>query len=216
MTHPIHIILDYGHGENCPGKYSPGGSFYEWQFTRQLGREIAARLRAMGYYVHETWTADHEPLSTPGRTCTAAELRAALNYRWKEVNRLCSVYGAGNCICISIHANAAGGDGQWHTASGFCAMVGLKASKASKRLARCIYDAAAARGLQGNRAVPPGHYWPQSLAMCDRTACPAVLTESMFYDNRADLALLQSPEGRARLVDAHIAGILTYLNTPAT
>ncbi len=81
-------------------------------------------------------------------------------------------------------------------------MVGLKAFVNSRRLAKCIYDEAANRNLQGNRYVPEGHYWPQSLAMCDRTLCPAVLTESLFYDNKGDLAILKSAEGKR----AHRAG----------
>lgn len=212
MNKSIHIILDYGHGSNCPGKCSPDGTFFEWRMTREYGMEIARRLRARGYIVHEIWTKDHEPLSTPGVMCNRTQLNAALNWRWKEVNKLCAQYGASNCILISIHANAAGGDGKWHGAAGFCSMVGKKASANSKRLAKCIYDEAAKRDLQGNRAVPCGHYWPQSLAMCDRTACPAVLTESLFYDNKEDLAILKSPEGKESIVQAHVEGIIKYLS----
>ncbi len=212
MNKSIHIILDYGHGSNCPGKCSPDKTFYEWRMTREYGMEIARRLRARGYIVHEIWAKDHEPLSTPGVTCNRTQLNAALNWRWKEVNKLCARYGASNCILISIHANAAGGDGKWHDATGFCSMVGKKASANSKRLAKCIYDEAAKRDLQGNRAVPSGHNWPQSLAMCDRTACPAVLTESLFYDNKEDLAILKSPEGKERIVQAHVEGIIKYLS----
>ncbi len=212
MNKSIHIILDYGHGSNCPGKCSPDKTFYEWRMTREYGMEIARRLRARGYIVHEIWAKDHEPLSTPGVMCNKTQLNAALNWRWKEVNKLCARYGASNCILISIHANAAGGDGKWHDATGFCSMVGKKASANSKRLAKCIYDEAAKRDLQGNRAVPSGHYWPQSLAMCDRTACPAVLTESLFYDNKEDLDILKSPEGKERIVQAHVEGIIKYLS----
>ncbi|WP_300804372.1 N-acetylmuramoyl-L-alanine amidase [uncultured Duncaniella sp.] len=208
----IHIIFDYGHGNNCPGKCSPDKSFYEWQFNREIGKEVALRLQAKGYTVHEIWTQDHEPLSTPGKLCNKAQINAALNWRWKEVNKLCAQYGTSNCIMVSFHANAAGGDGKWHDASGFCSMVGLKASANSKRLAKCIYDEAANRNLQGNRYVPEGHYWPQSLAMCDRTLCPAVLTESLFYDNKGDLAILKSAEGKERIVQAHVDGIINYLN----
>lgn len=212
MSKTIYLIFDYGHGNNCPGKLSPDGTFYEWKFNREIGMEVARRLRAKGYTVHEIWTQDHEPLSTPGKMCNKTQLNAALNWRWKEVNKICSRYGAANCIMVSFHSNAAGGDGKWHNASGFCSMVGLKASANSKRLAKCIYDESAKRNLQGNRYVLPGHYWPQSLAMCDRTACPAVLTESLFYDNKSDLAILQSADGKERIVQAHVEGIINYLS----
>ena len=207
------LIFDYGHGSNCPGKCSPDQSFYEWKFNREIGMEVARRLRAQGFTVIEIWTNDHEPLSTPGKMCNKTQLNAALNWRWKEVNKYCAKYGTSNCLMVSFHANAAGADGNWHNASGFCSMVGLKASANSKRLAKCIYDEAAKRGLQGNRDVPPGHYWAQSLAMCDRTSCPAVLTESLFYDNKSDLAILKSADGKERIVQAHVDGIINYLNS---
>lgn len=213
MNQDIHIIFDYGHGNNCPGKCSPDKTFYEWKFNREIGKEVARSLRALGYTVHEIWTADHEPLSTPGVMCNKTQLNAALNWRWKEVNKLCAQFGTKNCISVSFHSNAAGGDGKWHDARGFCSMVGLKASANSKRLAKCIYDEADKRGLRGNRFVPSGHFWPQSLAMCDRTACPAVLTESLFYDNDLDLAILKSTEGKKSIVDAHVEGIINYIKT---
>lgn len=213
MNKLIHLIFDYGHGENCPGKYSPDGSFKEWRFSREVGKEIAQQFRAMGYNVHETWTEDHEPLSDPQKTCTKKQLDAALNYRWKEVNRLCSKYGASNCVSISIHANAAGGDGKWHDATGFCVMVGRNASLNSKKLARKIYDAADRRGLRGNRCVPPERYWTQALAMCERTNCPAVLTESLFYDNKGDLAILNSAQGKAKIVELHVEAIAKYVES---
>lgn len=211
MNKNIILIFDYGHGDNCLGKHSPDKSFFEWKFNRQIGMEVARRLRAKGYTVIEIWTHDHEPLSTPGVKCTPQQIKNALNWRWKEVNRICAKYGAKNCIMVSFHANAAGGDGKWHDATGFCSMVGLKASANSKRLAKCIYDQAAKRRLKGNRSVPPAHCWPASLAMCDRTACPAVLTESLFYDSKSDLAILQSAEGKERIVQAHVDGIIDYL-----
>lgn len=203
--------MDYGHGNNCPGKCSPDKSFYEWRFTHDVGREITARLRDMGHHVVETWSHDYEPLSDPHRVCTSRQLRDALNYRWRQANLLCKRFGTRGTLLVSVHVNAAGGDGKWHDARGYQVMVGTKASAASKRLARLIYDEADAAGLRGNRAVPAAHCWTQQLAMCDYTLCPAVLTESLFYDNRDDLAILQSAAGREKIIAAHIGGITKYL-----
>lgn len=211
MNRQIHIILDYGHGSNCPGKCAPDKSFYEWRFTRETGKEIARRLRSLGYLVHETWTDDHEPLSDPKKVCTKKQLDVALNWRARRVNEYCAQFGTKNCISVSIHANAAGGDGRWHDATGFCVMVGRRASENSKRLARLIYDEADSRGLRGNRSVPPQRYWVQGLCMCDRTNCPAVLVEAMFYDNRNDLALLKSTEGKEKITASVVDGITKYI-----
>ena len=207
------VILDYGHGKNCPGKCSPDKTFYEWKFNRECGMEVARRLRAMGYTVCETWTEDHETLSDPNRKCTKRELNAALNWRAERVNEFCAKYGTKNCISVSIHSNAAGGDGQWHDATGFCVMVGRKASDNSKRLERFIYDEASKRRLKGNRCVPPSRYWVQGLCMCDHTNCPAVLVEALFYDNRSDLAILKSSEGREKIITSIVNGITQYGKT---
>ena len=90
-------------------------------------------------------------------------------------------------------------------------MVGKKASANSKRLARLIYDEADKQGLRGNRSVPKERYWVQGLCMCDSTKCPAVLTESLFYDSKSDLAILKSAEGKAKLVRLHVEGIIKYV-----
>jgi N-acetylmuramoyl-L-alanine amidase len=44
------------------------------------------------------------------------------------------------------------------------------------------------------------------------TNCPAVLTENLFMDNKEDVQLLLSAEGKNKIVNLHIKGILEYLN----
>lgn len=92
--------------------------------------------------------------------------------------------------------------------------VSPKGSEASRRLARCIYEAAEKEGreLTGNRSVPPGKFWPQSLYVLNNTACPAVLTESLFQDNWHDVDFLLSERGRAAVVRTHVEGIRNYVN----
>ena len=53
--------------------------------------------------------------------------------------------------------------------------------------------------LSGN---PPRH-----------TSCPAVLTENLFMDNLADCDFLLSEEGQQALVDLHVDGIISYLES---
>ncbi len=43
------------------------------------------------------------------------------------------------------------------------------------------------------------------------TACPAVLTENMFMDAKADCDFLLSQEGQQALIDLHVTGIKFYL-----
>lgn len=207
----MHIILDYGHGSNCPGKSSPDKTFFEWKFNREVGMGIAEILRKEGYNVHETWTGDKEPLFESKESLVKSELDKCLMWRVGKVNEYCKKYGTKNCISISIHANAAASDKKFHNASGWCVMVGKKASSSSKKLAKTLYAEAIKAKLQGNRSVPSEHYWVQSLAMCDSTNCPAVLTESLFYDNESDLKILKSKEGKEKIMKLHVDGIKKYI-----
>ena len=43
------------------------------------------------------------------------------------------------------------------------------------------------------------------------TACPSVLTESMFQDTKADVDWLTSQEGFDTIVDIHVKGILKWI-----
>lgn len=139
--------------------------------------------------------------NTPGKCSPDRQLR---EYQWTRqlAHRLHDA--------LLSHNNAAGADGQWHNARGFCPFVGLNASDSSKRLARLLYDEAASADLLGNRCPPPQKYWQQNLYILQRTHCPAVLTENLFQDNREDLRLLLSPEGQQQLLNIHLRAILAY------
>ena len=116
-------------------------------------------------------------------------------------------------ISISIHCNAAGADGKWHTASGWGVFVSQNASQNSKKLAKTLYDEALLLNLKGNRSVPNEHYWIQNLAMCRDTICPAVLTENLFQDNKEDVDFLLSEEGKQLITKVHVDGILSYIKS---
>lgn len=191
----MRILLDNGHGENTRGKHSPDKRVKEWAYTREVVHDIAECLGKMGHDVY---------LVTPeDRDIPLAE-------RVRRVNVQCKLYGAKNCLLISVHLNAAGGDGGWHSARGFSAHVAKNASESSKRLAKILWDEAIDNGLKGNRCVPSERYIVQNLAMCRDTNCPAVLTENLFMDNAVDVEVLLA--GKDTIVRTHVNGILKYIN----
>lgn len=111
---------------------------------------------------------------------------------------------------MSLHSNASGSGTQWGTASGWSAWVAPKASVAARRLAALLTGEAAKKGLLGNRATPPCGYWTANLAICRDTRCPAVVTENMFHDNRADVDFLLSEAGLQTIVRLHADAICAY------
>lgn len=190
------ILIDNGHGVNTPGKHSPDGRLLEYAYAREIAQRVENCLKCKGY--------DAERI-------VREETDISLSIRCKRVNDYCRKLGSKNVLVVSIHNNAAGGDGKWHTASGFSAHVGLNASANSKRLAACLWGKAIELGLKGNRAVPANRYIAQNLAICRDTLCPAVLTENLFQDNKQDVDYLVSEKGKQAIVQLHVDGIVEYI-----
>lgn len=192
------ILIDNGHGENTPGKRSPDGSLREYAYCREIARMLYSKLKDDGCDVQ---------LVTPER------YDVPLSERCRRVNAVCRQAGPANVLLVSIHNNAAGGDGQWHEARGFSAHVGMNASAYSKRLAAFLWDEAVNLGMKGNRNVPACKYIAQNLAICRDTLCPAVLTENLFQDNKQDVSFLLSEQGKRAVVDMHHRAILKFIKS---
>ena len=120
----IKILVDNGHGFNTPGKCSPDKRLLEWAYTREIAIRIVDRLKELGYDAERVVTEDDD---------------ISLKERCRRINAWCSKLGAKNCLSVSVHCNAAGGDGQWHTARGWQVYVSNNASSNSKKLAQLLY-----------------------------------------------------------------------------
>lgn len=192
----LQIILDNGHAKKTAGKCSPDKSFYEWKFNREIAIALEQKLKSDGYSVHRIVTEDIEDIP--------------LSERVKRANNICDKYGAKNCIFISIHANASGNN--WSNASGSCVFVAKQSSQLSKELAQLFYAEVTQAGFAGNRCVPPQKYWMENFYVIKNTKCPAILTENLFYTNKADLAILQTSEGKAKIVAMHEKAIKNYIS----
>ena len=191
------ILLDNGHGKNVIGKQSPDGSLKEYAYTREIIQRIYSSLKDLGYnpYILVPETNDI-PLST----------------RVKRANQLCSANNK-KALLVSVHCNAAGSDGEWHSAKGWSVFISQNASANSKKLADCLKKEADNQGLKVRLQNASKSYWVQSLAICRDTNCPAVLTENLFQDNKEDVKFLLSEEGKKKIAELHVKGIINYLNT---
>ena len=190
------ILIDNGHGYNTPGKCSPDGRLREYKYSREIAAALCDELKTQGYDAELIVTESYD---------------VSLRQRTQRVNAICRKLGASNVLLVSIHCNAAGSDGRWHTAQGWSAHVSLNASQRSKNLAGYLADAAKAAGLKVRLQRPGQSYWPQNLAICRDTNCAAVLTENLFQDNRDDVDYLLSDAGRKAIVGLHRTGILNYI-----
>lgn len=192
------VLIDNGHGINTPGKCSPDKQILEYKYAREIASLLEQRLKEKGITAIRIVTEENDvPLST----------------RISRVNTICREFGSKNCCVISIHLDAAGSDGKWHSARGFSVRVAKNASSRSKKLAKLLYEQAEVLNLKGNRSVPPEKYWVQNLAICRETICTAVLTENLFQDNKDDVAFLLSKEGKDTIVQLHLNGLLNYINS---
>lgn len=191
------VLIDNGHGSNTLGKCSPDGNLREYAWARDVATRLVAELKKRGL--------DAERIVTE-------ETDISLRERCRRVNAHCAKLGAKNVILISIHINAAKNDGKWHDASGWSGWVAPNASQNSKILAQLLYDEAAKRNLKGNRSVPSCRYWAGNFAIVRDTNCPAVLTENLFQDNKAEVDFLKSEKGKQEIVNLHADAIQKYIS----
>ena len=172
------VIRDNGHGENTKGKCSPDKRLYEWEWTR----EIACRLHNL--------LLENEievQLLVPEDKDVSLSERIK---REKKITKEAKKAGKETCL-ISIHINAAGGDGKWKTATGWSGWIAQEASEKSKKLAQLLYEQAEEFGLQGNRCVPSTKYWTANFSITTNSSCPAVLTENLFQDNKEEVDFVE-------------------------
>lgn len=189
----MRIFIDNGHGNDTSGKRSPDGRVMEWEYTRKIAREVASRLRTLGY--------DAELL-------VEEEYDVPLVERVKRVNTFCDKKEA---ILVSIHLNAAGNGIQWKNGCGWEAWTSIGQTD-SDLLATCLYNEAAKQGFKTREDETDGDPDKEGhLYILRKTTCPAVLTENLFMDNKEDVELLLSEEGFEKIVTLHVDGISAYL-----
>ena len=208
----ITVALGTAHRLREPGKHSPDGRLREAVYSREVCKDVGAKLQAMGYRVIN----DFEPLDLPRQMQSPSarqERQRELALRVNLVNEVCRSRGPQNVLYVCIHVDASGSDGRWHSPNGWSVRVSPIASAQSKRLAGCLFDAARAQGLTVRQPTATQKYWQQKLYVLSNTACPAVLPENLFQDNRQDVDFLLSDEGRHTIAQLHVEGIIKYIES---
>lgn len=210
------VILGTAHLDTTPGKQSPDGKFRECLYSREVVRMIKAKLERKGVKVFIDYE-DLQPNTAMKGSTAKQEQSRELTWRVNYVNNLCTKYGTSNCVYVSVHVNAAGADGQWKNARGWSVYTSPGKTK-SDILATYLYNEAKVI-LPSDSKYYVRSDWSDSdpdyeanFYVLTKTRCPAVLTENLFQDNKDDVAFLTSDEGKEKIVDIHVNGILKYIN----
>ena len=197
----LYVLLDNGHGSNTLGKASPDGIIKEYLYTRNLATAIYTELLQYDYIMPILIVPELQDIS--------------LKERVNRINNYCKIHGAGNCILISLHLNAAGNGTKWMSGQGFEAYTTRKDNN-SDRL--CTYIYFYASSIFKNRKIRVDYTDGDPDKEADffiikGANCPAVLTESFFMDNKSDVKYLLSEEGFNNIVDVHVKAILKWQQT---
>ncbi len=189
------ILVDNGHGIETRGKRSPDGRLREYAYTRLLAADVVASLTAAGIAA-ELLTPEISDIPLSERVARADRAHRATE---------------GGVVLLSLHCDAAGDGTSWRAARGWSVFVSRGASDMSRRLAAALAAEAEKQGLRVRRPMPAQSYWERNLYLCRRTACPAVLVENLFQDNREDVAFMLSERGRRTLAAVVVEGIRNFI-----
>ena len=186
------ILFDNGHGQETPGKRSPlwkdGRQLFEWEFNRDMVRRIILKCDHTGIravkLVPETFDVSLE------ERCKRANL-------WYD---RCN----GNCVVVSIHANAGGGTGfEVYTSPGQTQADPI-ATKLIEQLQQDVHEIKMRKDMaDGDPDKEAGFY------ILKHTKAPAILAENLFMDNESDCRLLMSEDFRDKLADSYVKFLKT-------
>lgn len=176
------IILDNGHGKETAGKRSPEwkyGVLFEYAFNRDITNRIKQILDSSGVDC-VLLVPEQEDISLQQRV-----IRANNIYQQNK-----------DCILVSIHANAGGGEGyELFTSVG---------KTKSDDYAKIIFDEVKHSFPEWRmRGIKEENFY-----ILKKTSCPAVLCELGFMDNEKDYERLNNDEFRNRLAIAHANALI--------
>ena len=191
-----YVWLDAGHSKATAGKRNTVANpdFFEYEFNNDIAVKLKKRLEEHGITVYLT-------NSTPNGADISLTKRANIaNDKWKSLGR------PSNAIFVSLHGNAS--TGAWAKARGVEVYHAGNASAKSKELALLltnqIYnDVKAIDSGFKNRGRKSANF-----TVIYKALMKAVLIEHGFYDNKADLNLMQNH--RSVFVEADCKAICKY------
>jgi len=185
------VALSIGHDSERSGAWSPTLQLHEWQWCRELGRQLQAELELRGLEAQIF-------LRTPG---------ARYSEQMAELCDRINTYTGSGGLVLGLHFNSTSED--W---AGGCALHWPSSSKGAQVAAHLAAAAAAAIGNRDRGAIAQAKSWGTGrppLYLLQLTRSPACILEPFFGSNEADSRAadraLQSGELAAALGGAVMA-----------
>jgi N-acetylmuramoyl-L-alanine amidase len=190
--------LDNGHGKLQAGKRSPlfddgQTRFFEYEFNRDIVQRIKKELDAQGMRYFDV---------VPDVDAVGSFLEGRVERANNHASNLPKIY-------VSIHANAGPAQSPNHWAADNIQGVETwfnEGSEKGKKIAAVFQKHLVKHTGLKNRNLKSTAEKP--LYVLNKTSMPAILTESGFYNNKAEAKKLMQPDFRQKIADAHIAAIL--------
>lgn len=181
MNHKdILIIIDEGHGIDTPGKRCEKYNFYEWQYTRVMGKILNKLLIDQGYTTYKLNQEKDMPLAQ--RT----KLYNSINHNNKFV--------------ISLHGNAHDNE----SANGLEIFTSPGFSESDK-ICNAIWDELVKVTDLKLRGIKEANFW-----ILSKSICPAVLLELGFYTNKDDVKKMKDEAWITKHLEAVVKGLNNY------
>ena len=186
------ILFDNGHGQETPGKRSPlwkdGRQLFEWEFNRDLVRRIILKCYNAGIRAVKLVPEESDVL---------------LKERCKRANMWYDRCN-GNCIVVSIHANAGGGTGfEVYTSPGQTKADEI-ATALIEQLQKDFPEIKMRKDVADGDPDKEAAFY-----ILKHTKAPAILAENLFMDNEADCQLLMTEDFRDKLADSYVSFLKT-------
>lgn len=191
-------VLDCGHNySDTWQKFSPikedGTRFYEYESNRKIGALIAEKLDALK--IKWCWTIKPED-----------KRDMSLAKRVEIGNAYARGEGKDKTLFISIHSNALGNGSEWKEKARGWSVYTSPGKTKSDEYATMLFEEASRilpeYGMTLRKDMSDGDPdYEENFYVLNRTICPAVLLEQLFYTSHADLEFLDSDKGREVLAD---------------
>lgn len=186
------ILFDNGHGRETPGKRSPrwadGRQLFEWEFNRDLVRRIVLKCCHAGI---------RAVILVPESNDVPLSERCKRANDWYDRN-------GGDCVLLSIHANAGGGTGFEIFTSPGQTKADPIATKLIEQLQRDFPELKMRKDMADGDPDKEAAFY-----ILKHTKAPALLAENLFMDNRDDCRLLLDEDFRDRLAESYVKFLKT-------